>query len=68
MDEGCRSGDQGAWKAFEKWAQQISTAYAESAAVMRAGEAGMAQMDAWRAQMNGNAAASMANLRAQALP
>ncbi|BAK67375.1 hypothetical protein SLG_27000 [Sphingobium sp. SYK-6] len=32
---------------------------------MQAGEAGMAQMNAWRAQMNSNAAASMANLRAQ---
>lgn len=66
LDEGCRSGDRAACTAFDNLARQISTAYAESAAVMRAGEAGMAQMDAWRAQMNSNAAASMATLQARA--
>lgn len=58
----CRSGDCGA---YDSLARRIFTAYSESAAVMRAGEQGMAQMDAWRAQMNRNAAESMANLRAQ---
>ena len=33
---------------------------------MRAGAEGKAQMDAWRGQMNANAAASMANLQARA--
>lgn len=65
MDASCRSGDRGACRSFDELAQKISTAYAESAAVMRAGEASMAQMDAWRAQMNQNAASSMANLRAR---
>jgi hypothetical protein len=32
---------------------------------MRNGAAAMAQLDAWRAQMNRNASASLANLRAQ---
>jgi len=66
MDRACQSGDRNACGDFDKLAGQIFTAYSESAAVMRAGEAGMAQMDAWRAQMNSNAAASTANLRAQA--
>lgn len=64
-DAACRSGDRGACRSFTELAQKISTAYAESAAVMQAGEASMAQMDAWRAQMNQNAASSMANLRAR---
>ncbi|MFC4255151.1 hypothetical protein GRI97_06925 [Altererythrobacter xixiisoli] len=65
MDQGCRSGDSQACNAYDSLAQQIFTAYSESAAVMQAGEASMAQMDAWRAQMNQNAANRMANLRAQ---
>lgn len=65
MDQGCRSGDSQACSAYDGLAQQIFTAYSESAAVMQAGEAGMAQMDAWRAQMNRNAANSMADLQAR---
>ncbi|GEM_PF-2166378 len=66
MDQGCRSGDQNACNSYQNLAQRIFTAYSESAAVMQAGEAGMAQMNSWRAQMNQNAANSMANLQAQA--
>lgn len=66
LNQTCKSGDRKACGDYEKLAQQIFTAYTESAAVMREGEAGMAQMNAWRAQMNANAAASMANLKAQA--
>jgi hypothetical protein len=62
LEAACQSGDCGEYNAF---AQKIVTAYSESAAVMRAGDAGMAQMDAWRAQMNRNAAGSMAALQAQ---
>jgi hypothetical protein len=65
LDQDCRSGDRKACGEFETLALRISTAYSESAAVMQAGEAGMARMNAWRAQMNANAATSMANLRAQ---
>jgi hypothetical protein len=62
LEAACRSGDCGGYHAF---ARQIVTAYSESAAVMQAGDAGMAQMDAWRSQMNRNAASSMAALQAQ---
>lgn len=66
LDQACRSGDRNACGEHQQMAQTIITAYSESAAVMRAGEAGMAQMNNWRAQMNSNAAASMANLQARA--
>lgn len=62
LEAACRSGD---CREHDAFARQIVTAYSESAAVMQAGDAGMAQMDAWRAQMNRNAAGSMAALQAQ---
>ena len=61
----CRSGDRQACGQYQNLAQRIFTAYSESAAVMRAGAEGMAQMNAWRGQMNANAAASMSNLQAR---
>jgi hypothetical protein len=63
--QACQSGDREACAAYRNLAERIFTAYSESAAVMRNGAAAMAQMDAWRAQMNRNADASQANLRAQ---
>lgn len=61
----CQSGDGQACASYRNFAENIFTAYSESAAVMRQGAKAMAQMDAWRAQMNRNAATSLANLRAQ---
>ena len=61
----CSSGDEQACTSYGNLAQGIFTAYSESAAVMQQGEEAMAQMNAWRAQMNRNAATSLANLRAQ---
>lgn len=61
----CRSGDRQACGQYQNLAQRIFTAYSESASVMRAGAEGMAQMNAWRGQMNANAAASMSNLQAR---
>ncbi len=63
--QACNAGDSGSCQSYRNLAEQIFTAYSESAAVMRQGEEAMAQMDAWRGQMNRNAAASMENLRAQ---
>lgn len=63
--QGCQSGDRQACAAYQALGERIFTAYSESAAVMRDGEAAMARMNAWRAQMNANAAASMANLEAR---
>lgn len=63
--QACQSGDGQACASYRTLAEGIFTAYSESAAVMRNGAAAMAQMDAWRTQMNRNAAASLANLRAQ---
>lgn len=60
----CRAGASAGCDGYKALSQKILTAYSESAAVMRAGEQGMAQMNAWRAQMNRNADASMANLQA----
>lgn len=64
--QGCERGENAACQSYDDLARRIFTAYSESAAVMRQGEEGMARMDAWRAQMNRNAANSMANLQAQA--
>lgn len=64
--QGCQQGNQQACSEYQALSQKIMTAYSESAAVMQAGEQGMAQMNAWRAQMNQNAANSMQNLQAQA--
>lgn len=61
----CGAGNTSACRSFDQLAQQIRTAHDESAAVMRAGAEGMARMNAWRSQMNDNAAASMAALEAQ---
>ena len=66
LGQSCQSGNQQACGEYQSLAQRILTAYKESTAVMQAGEQGMAQMNAWRGQMNANAANSMANLRAQA--
>lgn len=63
LGQSCQSGDSQACGSYRNLAQRIRTAYSESAAVMRQGVEGMAQMDAWRNQMNTNAAASMANLQ-----
>jgi hypothetical protein len=65
LNQACRSGDGQACTSYRNLAETIFTAYSESAAVMRNGAEAMAQMDGWRAQMNRNAAASLANLRAQ---
>jgi hypothetical protein len=65
LRQACQSGDREACASHKSLAERIFTAYSESAAVMRNGAAAMAQMDAWRAQMNRNAATSLANLRAQ---
>lgn len=65
LSQACRSGDGQACASHRNLAERILTAYSESAAVMRNGAEAMAQMDGWRAQMNRNAAASLANLRAQ---
>lgn len=65
LEQGCRSGNQNACGAYQNLSQRIFTAYSESAAVMQQGAAAMAQMDAWRGQMNANAANSMANLQAR---
>lgn len=65
LRQACQSGDGRACASYRNLAERIFTAYSESAAVMRQGRQAMAQMDAWRAQMNSNAAASQANLRAQ---
>lgn len=61
----CGAGNASACHSFDQLAQQIRTAHDESAAVMRAGAEGMARMNAWRSQMNDNAAASVAALEAQ---
>lgn len=63
--QACRSGDGQACGSYKNLAEKIFNAYSESAAVMRQGEEAMARMNAWRAQMNRNADASLANLRAQ---
>ncbi|MEO5707065.1 MAG: hypothetical protein ABIT10_00560 [Alteraurantiacibacter sp.] len=63
--QACQAGDSGSCASYRDLSEQVFTAYSESAAVMRQGEEAMAQMDAWRAQMNRNAAASMETLRAQ---
>lgn len=63
--QACRSGDSQACGSYKNLAEKIFFAYSESAAVMRQGEEAMARMNAWRAQMNRNADASLANLRAQ---
>ena len=65
LEQGCRRGDRNACNGHASLARRITVAYNESAAVMQQGEAGMAQMNAWRAQMNQNAANSMANLQAR---
>jgi len=65
LSQGCQAGDGQACTSYRNLSESIFTAYSESAAVMRNGAAAMAQMDAWRAQMNRNADASLANLRAQ---
>jgi hypothetical protein len=65
LNQACQSGDAQACESHRSLGERIFTAYSESAAVMRNGEAAMAQMNAWRSQMNRNAAASLANLRAQ---
>jgi hypothetical protein len=65
LSEACQSGDGTACASYRNLAERVFTAYSESAAVMRNGAAAMAQLDAWRAQMNRNASASLANLRAQ---
>lgn len=65
LSQSCRSGDGEACTSYRALAERIFAAYSESAAVMRNGAEAMAQMDAWRAQMNRNAATSLANLRAQ---
>lgn len=65
LSQACRSGDGQACTSYRNLAERIFTAYSESAAVMRNGAEAMAQMDGWRAQMNRNAATSLANLRAQ---
>ena len=65
LEQGCRRGDRNACDGHASLARRITVAYNESAAVMQQGEAGMAQMNAWRAQMNQNAANSMANLQAR---
>ncbi len=62
----CQSGDRQACGEYQNLSRRIFTAYSESAAVMREGAEGMARMDAWRGQMNANAAASMSNLQARA--
>lgn len=64
--QACRSGNQQACGAYNALSQKIFKAYAESAQVMQAGAQANAQMDAWRAQMNGNHAANMARLGQQA--
>ena len=61
----CQTGDRRACGEYQNLSRRIFTAYSESAAVMQEGAAGMARMDAWRGQMNRNAEASMANLRAR---
>ena len=58
--EECRSGS---CDSYNQLSQRIFTSYSESAGVMRAGEQGMAQMDAWRGQMNRNAANNLATLQ-----
>lgn len=63
--QACQSGDGQACASYRNFAENIFKAYSESAAVMRNGAEAMAQMNAWRAQMNRNAATSLANLRAQ---
>jgi hypothetical protein len=65
LSQACQSGDGQACASYRKLAERIFTAYSESAAVMRSGAEAMAQMNGWRAQMNRNAEASLANLRAQ---
>lgn len=65
LGQTCQRGDDSACSAFNELAQQIQTAYSESAAVMQAGADGMARMNAWRSNMNANAAANMAALQAQ---
>lgn len=65
FDQGCRRGDRQACGQLQDLSQRIFTDYQQSAAVVQAGRDGMARMDAWRAQMNRNADASMANLQAQ---
>lgn len=65
LSQACQSGDNKACASHRSLAETIFTAYSESAAVMRNGAAAMAQMDSWRSQMNRNADASLADLRAQ---
>lgn len=65
LDQSCRRGDRNSCDGHASLARRITVAYNESAAVMQQGEADMAQMNAWRAQMNQNAANSMANLQAR---
>lgn len=65
LSQACQSGGGQACTSYRNLAERIFTAYSESAAVMRNGAEAMAQMDGWRAQMNRNAASSLANLRAQ---
>lgn len=63
--QACRSGTSQACQAYKTMAEQVFTSYSESAAVMQNGRERMAQMEAWRGQMNANANASMAALKAQ---
>lgn len=65
LEQQCGSGDRSACERHAGLARKISVAYQESAAVMEQGAAAMARMDAWRGQMNRNAAASMDALRAR---
>ena len=65
FEQACRSGDRKGCGSYQSLAQRIMTAYSQSAAVMQSGAAAMARMDAWRAGMNANAAASMAALQAR---
>lgn len=63
LGQSCQSGESQACGSYRDLSQRIFTAYSENAAVMRQGDEGTAEMDAWRNQMNTNAAASMANLQ-----
>lgn len=60
----CRAGASSGCDSYAALSQRIFKSYSETAAVMQAGEQGMANMNAWRNQMNQNAANSMANLQA----
>lgn len=65
FEQGCQAGDPQACGQLQNMTQRIYTAYTEGVAIMQKGAADMAQMNAWRDQMNSNAAASMANLQAR---